>query len=212
LNAILGFTQLLHEDAGPQLSLASQQYIDRLRSGGERLLRLTNDLLELSRWEMGGQTLDFETISVKVFFEETLADFRPAAAQADIEFSWEAEDGLELCADRLRLGQVLSNLVANAMKFTPAGGSVWVTAKGEGDQVCLAVADNGPGIAPEVCEHIFEEFYQIQGAGRAKYAGSGLGLPIARKLVEAHGGSLTVESQPGHGSCFRVYLRRASNS
>ncbi|MDX2268180.1 MAG: PAS domain-containing sensor histidine kinase [Bryobacter sp.] len=212
LNAILGFGQLLAEHDGAALSLVGQQYLDRIRSGGERLLRLTNDLLELSRWEMGGQTLDLERFPLDAFLDETLADFRPAAEAQELRFAWRCPGGLELQADRLRLGQVLANLVANAMKFTPRGGKVSVEANEEEAEICLRVSDTGPGISGEALDNIFEEFYQIQGAGRAKNAGTGLGLPIARKLVEAHGGRLEVQSTLGQGSCFQVYLRRAANS
>jgi protein-histidine pros-kinase len=212
LNAILGFSQLLAEDSAGRLSPASSRYLERIRAGGERLLRLTNDLLELSRWEMGSQSLNLEVFDAEPFLEELLTDFRPEAARQDMEFEWEAEKGLALEADRLRIGQVMTNLVANALKFTPKGGRVKVEARAADGGVCLAVSDDGPGIAPEAQSHIFEEFFQIQGAGRAASPGTGLGLPIAKKLVEAHGGRLTLESELGRGSCFRVYLRRAANS
>lgn len=212
LNGILGFGQLLAEDSAGKLSPTSERYLERIRSGGERLLRLTNDLLELSRWEMGAQTLNFEVFAVGPFLDEVLADFRPEAAAQEVQFSWQAAEGLTVCADRLRLGQVLVNLVANALKYTPRGGKVSVLAGADQEEVTFAVRDNGPGIAPEVQAQIFEEFFQIQGAGRAKNPGTGLGLPIARRLVEAHEGRLTLESEAGHGACFRVYLRRSMNS
>ncbi len=212
LNAILGFGQLLSEETAGQLSPSAARYLERVRAGGERLLRLTNDLLELSRWEMGSQTLNLEVFDAEPFLDEVLADFRPEAARHDMDFDWKAEHGLTIEADRLRMGQVVMNLVANALKFTPKGGRVKVEATSADGGVCLAVTDDGPGIPPESRAHIFEEFFQIQGAGRAANAGTGLGLPIAKKLVEAHGGQLTLESELGRGSCFRVYLRRAANS
>lgn len=212
LNAILGFGQLLAEDSQGKLSATSERYLERIRSGGDRLLRLTNDLLELSRWEMGAQSLNLEVFAVAPFLDEVLADFKPEAAAYEVTFSWSATPELEVCADRLRLGQVLVNLVANALKYAPRGGKVSVQASFDDDDVLFAVRDNGPGIAPEVQAQIFEEFFQIQGAGRAKNVGTGLGLPIARRLVEAHEGRLTLESELGHGACFRVYLRRAMNS
>jgi PAS domain S-box-containing protein len=212
LNAILGFGQLLAEDSAGKLGVAGERYLERMRSGGERLLRLTNDLLELSRWEMGAQSLHWEVFPVAPFLEEILADFRPEAAAHEIEFRWHAPPELEVCADRLRLGQILVNLVANALKYAPRGGKVSVEAGLEAEEVSFAVRDNGPGIAPEAQANIFEEFFQIQGAGRAKNVGTGLGLPIARRLVEAHEGRLTLESELGQGACFRVYLRRSTNS
>jgi protein-histidine pros-kinase len=212
LNGILGFGQLLAEDSAGKLGPTSERYLERIRSGGERLLRLTNDLLELSRWEMGAQTLNLEVFAVGAFLDEVLADFRPEAAAQEVQFSWHAEEGLTVCADRLRLGQVMVNLVANALKYTPRGGTVSVEASLEEEEVLFAVRDNGPGIAAEVQAQIFEEFFQIQGAGRSKNAGSGLGLPIAKRLVQAHEGRLTLESEAGHGACFRVYLRRSMNS
>lgn len=212
LNAILGFGQLLAEDSAGNLSVSSERYLERIRSGGERLLRLTNDLLELSRWEMGTQTLNVEHFAAQPFLDEVLADFRPQAEAQEVEFSWGAAANLEIPADRLRLGQVLVNLVANALKYSPRGGKVSVEARPEGEEILIAVRDNGPGIPTEVQEQIFEEFFQIQGAGRSKTVGTGLGLPIARRLVEAHQGRLTLESAPGHGACFRVYLRRSMNS
>jgi signal transduction histidine kinase len=144
--------------------------------------------------------------------DEVLSDFKPEAAAQDVQFSWQSAQDLEVCADRLRLGQVLVNLVANALKYTPRGGKVGVQAGLEEEGVVFAVRDNGPGIAPDVQAQIFEEFFQIQGAGRSKNPGTGLGLPIARRLVEAHEGRLTLESELGHGACFRVYLRRSMNS
>ncbi len=212
LNSILGFGQLLAEEGAGQFSPAAERYLERIRAGGERLLRLTNDLLELSRWEMGAHSLDIELFDARAFLDEILSDFLPTAAEKRVTLAWHAAEGLSISADRLRIGQVLTNLVANAIRFTQAAGRVDVTALTAPGGCAIEVADNGPGIPVETRRRIFEEFFQIQGAGRAKNTGSGLGLPIAKRLVEAHGGTLTLDSELGLGSRFRIYLRRAANS
>jgi signal transduction histidine kinase len=141
-------------------------------------------------------------------FETVHSTLRPLAAKKGIEFHVEPADGIApFPMDPSRIKQVLVNLVGNAIKFTPDRGRVWVRATAENGTVEIEVGDTGPGIAPEDHERIFREFQQAQTArGAGKPEGTGLGLTLARRFVELHGGRLWVESQVGQGSRFRFTL------
>ncbi|MGZ4277013.1 MAG: sensor histidine kinase [Solirubrobacteraceae bacterium] len=139
---------------------------------------------------------------------EAVEAARPRAADAGVELSLRAPDALPLAgADGDRLGQMLDNLIVNALKFTPPGGSVAVTVGGERD-VELSVADTGVGIDPADQERLFERFYRAEGATERGVAGVGLGLTIVRAIVQGHGGEITLQSTPGEGTTFDVRLPR----
>src|SRR5262249_19806120 len=134
---------------------------------------------------------------------------RPAAQQCHIDLSAEAPQDYRVRADYGRLLQVIGNLLTNAVKFTPAGGRVVLSAKPVAGEIVFAVSDNGPGIAPEVAGHLFERFWQARDVDRR---GIGLGLAISKGIVEAHGGQIWVESKPGAGSIFSFSIPARSSS
>ncbi len=173
-----------------------------------RLQKLLGDLSHLHEQAMGVLELDYEEIDLLTWLPQTLAPWGQAARQKRLH--WEV--GLPptltpIQADPLRLGQVLGNLVSNAIKFTPAGGTVTVLAGEEGSETWLRVRDTGPGIPAEQQQKMFEPFVR-GGQGRRFPQGMGLGLSIARELVEAHGGRLTLESAAGLGATFTIWLRK----
>jgi signal transduction histidine kinase/DNA-binding response OmpR family regulator len=203
LSAILGFSELMraeprHDDG----RLVPDEWIEHIHSGGQHLLALINDVLDLAKVEAGRLELDREPFDLRGLVTETVAGLRPLAERKHITISSRGKVE-RLIADRGRVRQVLYNLLSNAIKFTPDGGSITVEAVAVDEVVRLSVSDTGSGIAPEDQELIFEEFRQVGGMGE-RQAGTGLGLALARRLVEAHGGQVELESTLGEGSRFTV--------
>jgi two-component system OmpR family sensor kinase/two-component system sensor histidine kinase BaeS len=178
------------------------------------LARLVNDLQTLSLAEAGKLQLHFEDVSVVDLIEDTLTSFSGLAAESGIALKSQvvsqAQD-LVFPADADRLGQVLDNLVSNAMRFTPRGGIITLGAEKIAAGVRLMVEDSGAGIAAADLPFIFDRFWKAEHArSRHEGTGSGLGLAIARQLVQAHGGSISVESEPGKGTKFTIDLPDSS--
>ena len=166
------------------------------------LARLIDDLRTLSLSEVGVLRLHREPTNLGRLIEEVVAGHRAAADEGGVTVSVESDGELRLLEiDSSRIRQVVGNLVANALRFTPAGGRVVVASGPDGAGAWVRVRDTGDGIEPESLEHVFDRFYRSPGS-----AGSGLGLPIARNLVEAHGGSIRIESPPGGGTEVRFTL------
>lgn len=161
--------------------------------------RIVEDLLDVARLDAGRLVLDRGRHAAAAILAETVESLQPLAADAGVELLGDGRAGGEVLADRRRILQVLTNLVANAVKFTPAGGRVVVAAAPEGADVRFAVADTGAGIPEPERGELFRPFWQ---AARCDHRGAGLGLAICRALVEAHGGRIWVESAPGGGSVF----------
>ena len=175
------------------------------------LARLVADLQTLSLAEAGQLPLHPTRFAMADLLADVTASFAPHAAAQQIELVWEDNSrGALLQADYDRLDQVLSNLVSNALRHTPAGGSIDLQATTEDDQVRITVRDTGSGIPAEDLPHVFDRFWKGDRARRRDGSGSGLGLAIARQLVRAHGGSIEVASPPGRGAVFTVQLPRAS--
>lgn len=188
-----------------------EQYLSVASAETKRLSTLVNELLELARADRSELAMTIRPIDVVPIARKVALAIAPIARQ-ERQVTVVTPDGASATlaiADADRLAQVLSNLVRNAVNHTPAGGAVQVHAEADGDDVIIAVNDTGSGIAPDELERIFERFYRTD-AGRSRDAGGfGLGLSIARELVEAMGGTLTATSELGVGSTFRVRLRRA---
>lgn len=175
-----------------------------IRRSIESMTRLISDLLDVGAMEGGRFAVELQPVSIGPLLEEACRTFAAKAAQKDLRFDSSIPPELpEIEADRHRLRQVLSNLVGNALKFTPAGGAITVRAAADGGEVIVAVEDTGPGIAASDLPHIFDWFWH---ASRRHRGGSGLGLAIAKGIVEAHGGRINVESSPGSGSTFGFAL------
>ena len=221
MNAIIGFSEILLD---PSLQVDEEerlQFLTDILGSGKHLLNLINEVLDLSKVEAGRMELNIVPADLGEVLEAVQSTMRPLAAKKAIAFRVESGDRISpFPMDAARVKQILLNLVGNAIKFTPDGGSVRVTAHrvdssgpvdklttrpidGDGDYVEIAVADTGPGIPPEEHERIFLEFQQVQTSRMAgKPEGTGLGLALAKRFVEMHGGKLWLESEVGKGSRF----------
>ncbi len=212
LNAIIGFAELLHDEEVGPLEAQQKEFLGDVLRSGRHLLQLINDVLDLSKVEAG--KLDFRPERVKPgkLVSEVLAILRTTAATRRVRVQARVDPALgELIVDPGRLKQVLYNYLSNALKFTPERGnvSVRVTADGEHD-FRLEVEDTGRGIAPEDLSRLFVEFQQIHDGSDKRYGGTGLGLALTKRLVEAQGGSVGVRSTLGQGSTFHAVLPRRS--
>jgi signal transduction histidine kinase len=173
----------------------------------ERLGRLVDQLLELSRLESGDLPLHREQVRLRPLIARVLSEIEVTRADRDVELEQEVSEDLPpVFADAERVHQVLFNLLDNAVRFTPSGGQVRVTASRQNGTVDVAVQDTGPGIAPEHLPRVFERFYRVDTARSRDEGGTGIGLAIARSVVEAHGGRIWAESEPGRGSRFTFEL------
>jgi signal transduction histidine kinase/DNA-binding response OmpR family regulator/HAMP domain-containing protein len=210
LNAILGFTQLLHDGEVGSLTDQQRDFLANVLTSSRHLLRLINDVLDLAKVESG--KLDFrpESIDLAQVFGEVVAILRTTAAEKRVRVEIAADPSIgRVVLDPARLKQVLYNYLSNALKFTPAGGLVTVRALPEGaDFFRLEVQDTGAGIRPEELSRLFVEFQQLDAGAAKKHAGTGLGLALTKRIVEAQGGKVGVRSTPGAGSVFHAVLPR----
>ena len=208
LTAIKGAVDLvLREVTGP-LTEKQIHYLTRVRSNTQHLAGLINDLLDLSKIESGKIEVKSSRISLAGLVHEVVETLRPVAAEKQIALEATiSAPSILVWADREKITQVMMNLIGNAIKFTPAHGKVTISASRNGTKnVRVSVTDTGPGIAPDEKRKIFDKFYQIAQAGEVKPKGTGLGLAICKALVELHGGTIWVESEPSGGSVFYFTL------
>jgi signal transduction histidine kinase/DNA-binding response OmpR family regulator len=205
LNAVLGFSDLLADKRCGELNERQQRYVSHINTGGRHLLKLISDILDLSKIEAGRLELCFEHLSVAKIFGEVISALGPLVRKKTQTLSSDADRSLAVHADATRFKQVLLNLVGNAIKFTPERGSIEITAQRVGNEIQVKVHDNGPGIPLEEQKRIFDAFYRLRKSGEG-VEGTGLGLAITESLVKLQGGSLGLESEPGHGSCFYFSL------
>ncbi|MDQ3097531.1 MAG: GAF domain-containing sensor histidine kinase [Chloroflexota bacterium] len=194
LSSVLMTTHLLRDN----VDVKARRHGALIERNADRMLRLVNDLLDLASIEAGQLAVTRRTESVESVLEDALNVLRPIAAEREIDLIARPASG-EVACDRGRVQQVLSNLIGNAIKFTPEGGNVTLTARQDGPRVRFEVADTGPGIAPADRARLFDRFWQ---SDRGDRRGIGLGLSIAKGLVEAHGGQIGVDSKVGAGSTF----------
>jgi len=175
----------------------------------ERLGRLVDHLLDLSRLESGEVPMYMEVISLEPIVARVLSEISVGRAVTDVTLRNDVAPVLAATADAERIHQVLYNLVDNAVRFTPPGGTVTVTGTRREDRVAIEVSDSGVGIAPEHLPRLFERFYRADASRSREGGGTGIGLAIARSIVESHGGRITATSEPGHGSAFTFDLPAA---
>ena len=210
MTAIKGYIDNMLDGIAGTLNEKQDRYLTRVKSNADRLTRLINDLLDLSRIDRGRTDLlqvHIETVPVREVILEAVEGMRPMAESAGLTLRFEGEE-VSVRADRDRLVQLVTNLVGNGVKFTPAGGEISVTVKSDGSgYVQTAVRDTGKGIAAEDLDQIFDRFYQVRGEGSR--GGTGLGLPITKELVELQDGQIWVESEVGVGSIFTFTLPEA---
>jgi len=203
LNAIIGFADVLREELAGPLNDEQKRCVRDILESGRQLLNLINDILDLSKVDAGRMTLDIETVELSAVFEEVQTIIQGMAVRKNLSLAFrEQPPGITLRVDRLKLLQILYNLLSNAVKFTPKGGSIRAEAQWRETDTCFRVIDTGVGIPADKLDVIFEEFRQVDSRLSREYGGTGLGLALTRKLVELHGGKLTVESQVNQGSTF----------
>jgi signal transduction histidine kinase/DNA-binding response OmpR family regulator len=205
LNAVLGFSDLLADERYGPLNDRQQRYVTHIHTGGKHLLKLISDILDLSKIEAGRMELTREHVTVASAFAEVISGLHPLAEKKSQALLQKVERNLHVYADAMRFKQILMNLVANAIKFTPEDGRIELIARRVEDQVRMEVRDNGPGIPPDQQQRIFEAFVRLTQTGSAT-EGTGLGLAITSRLVELHGSKLGIESQPGEGTSFYFSL------
>ena len=203
LNSILGFAQLLEMQASGALTGKQKEYVHWIREGGEHLMDMVNDVLDLSKVEAGRVELEKASVDVAALISRVITITRSLTAKKHLhlETAVGPEVGV-ISADEVRLKQVLYNLLSNAIKFTPDGKRIGVEAARDEENVAITVWDEGVGIPPAIQARIFEPYAQAPKSGE----GTGLGLAIVRRLVELHGGSVLLESSPGSGSRFTVRI------
>ncbi len=205
LNAILGFAHVLESEVDGPLSDDARESLEIIRTSGEHLRQLIDDILELSALETGTLQLSRSPVDVHQVAEEVVREASATVADKPLTLELEGTDGLYAFADKRRVRQILTNLVSNATKFTMRG-SVTVHVDARGSFVVLTVKDTGPGIPREQTTAIFEEYRQLGDA--PSRGGTGLGLAITKRLVLMHGGTVDVTSEMGRGSTFTVTLPR----
>jgi len=239
LNSIIGFSELLEDGVAGPIADNQKELANDISTSGKHLLSLINDILDLSKVEAGKMELELGEFNLEELIDGSLVMFKEKAMKHNIKIAAEVEEGIgDIIADERKIKQVLYNLLSNAMKFTPDGGSVAVNARPlsssesgavsseqeriyselrtlnpelHGNFVEISVADTGIGISPEDQEKLFQPFQQIDSALSRKYSGTGLGLNLCRKFIELHGGRIWIESEVGKGSKFTFIVPAQGN-
>ncbi len=207
LNAVIGFSDVLLQRMFGELNEQQADYLEDIRSSGTHLLTLINDILDLSKIEAGRMELEAAPFSLVAALDNAVTLVRERAQSHGIKLKLEVTPPLDtIVADERKVKQVVVNLLANAVKFTPDGGTIHLRADGENGQIRLRIQDTGIGIAAEDQARIFEEFQQASHQGERSREGTGLGLSLSKRMVELHGGTISVDSAPGKGSTFTVAL------
>jgi signal transduction histidine kinase len=206
MTSIIGYLELIREgEAGP-LTAEQRTYLDVVSRSSDRLVELVDELLLVAEAGRGKLTLDLVELESAALVADAVLAARPSADARDIVLRAEPTDAGPVRGDAKRLGQMLDNLVSNAIKFTPAGGCVVVrTARIDG-RVLFEVSDDGEGIPPEERERLFDAFFRSRSATKQAVPGTGLGLTITKAIVDAHGGTIELTGAPGDGTTVRVLL------
>ena len=188
------------------MTAEQRQFLGVVERNANRLLELVGDLLFLAQIESGKLSLEVGAVDLATVAAESVETARPLAEEKGITLTLATSPLPLLAGDRVRLGQLLDNLVSNAIKFTPEGGRVDVRASSFRGNAILEVRDTGMGIPAEEQEHVFERFFRTTGATEQAIQGTGLGLAISKGIVHAHGGNITLASSEGEGATFRVSI------
>ncbi|MCO5978362.1 sensor histidine kinase [Ideonella oryzae] len=210
LNSIIGFSDVLREEMFGPLNERQREYAHDIHASGEHLLSLINDVLDLSKIEAGHMELNLSTLEVTDLVQHTAAMMRERCTRGELTLKLMLDETPDTwVADARRVKQILLNLLGNAVKFTPQGGTISIRAgTNDSEGLWLEVCDTGVGIAPEHQAMVFEEFRQVGDDILRKSEGTGLGLPLVRRLVRLHGGDVTLRSVVGEGTTFRFNLPR----
>jgi PAS domain S-box-containing protein len=211
LNGIIGFAEIMHDGRVGPISDEHKEYLGDILTSARHLLQLINDVLDLSKVEAGKMEFIPQTINLQLVVEEVCEIVRTLAASKRIKISSEIDPALSaIDADPRSVKQILYNYLSNALKFTPEGGTITIRGKIEdAERFRIEVEDNGIGISAGDTDRLFVEFQQLDSSAGKRYAGTGLGLALTRKIVEAQGGSVGVNSTAGKGSIFYAILPRA---
>ncbi len=225
LTSIIGYSDMLATGIAGELNGEQQEFVETIRSKGDHLLALITSLLDLNKLEQGSMRLHREVMDAAALVTDLKKTMTPSAAKKSVGIEMKIEPGLPpLHVDPVRIRQVLFNITENALKFSPPGSAIQLVARhaeiaGGADDglgavllamptraVEIGIIDAGIGIPKEEQEKIFDAFYQVDGGSTREHGGTGLGLSIVKRIVEAHGGTVRVESEPGHGAAFWVAL------
>ncbi|MEJ2176122.1 MAG: GAF domain-containing protein, partial [bacterium] len=207
LNAIIGFSEVLQEKMFGELTEKQDEYVTDILGSGRHLLSLINDILDLSKIEAGRMELELADFPLAPAMDNALSLVKERAQRHGLALTCEIDPAIDqIHADERKFKQVLLNLLSNAVKFTPEGGSVSVRARKNGAWLEIAVSDTGAGIAPEDQAAVFEEFKQVGNDHARRAEGTGLGLPLTKRIVELHGGEMRLKSELGKGSTFSFTL------
>ncbi|MBF0556957.1 MAG: hypothetical protein HQK96_20775 [Nitrospirae bacterium] len=211
LNAIIGFSEMLNIGIAGELQPDQKEYINDIFDSGHMLLSLISDILDLSKIEADKHDLKFVDVDVRTVIERIINLFKEKTLKRNLSLSTIIHDDVHtVYADERRLGQVISNLLSNAVKFTPNGGAITVGAviiNTNGRQLAeIYVKDTGPGVRAEDLSKLFTEFQQLDTTEELQHMGTGLGLALSKKLIEAQGGTIRVESQWMKGAEFRFTI------
>jgi PAS domain S-box-containing protein len=205
LASILGYMELVL-NGGSDLDEETRRFLEVVERNAKRQLRLVGDLLFVAKADAGKFSVQLETVSLRELLSACVEAARPKAEEREIELVLEAEPVSKCAGDPDRLAQLFDNLLSNALKYTPPNGRVSVRLRRYGDRAIVEVEDSGIGIAPQEQERLFERFFRASGAVERVIPGVGVGLTIARAIVEAHGGDIAVTSREGAGTTFTVTL------
>jgi signal transduction histidine kinase len=196
---------LLEGLAGP-LQEKQQEFLDRGVKKIDQLLELITELLDIAKIEAGKHVLHRVPMDVEALLQETVSLMEPRAQEQGVTLSCDCKDVQPIQADPKGIGEVLNNLITNAVNYSPGGGRVEVTVHRRGDNLEIRISDTGVGIPPEELPKIWDKFYRVKHPETRQVMGTGLGLAITRGIVEAHQGTIDVDSAPGRGTTFRILL------
>jgi len=207
LNAIAGYGEILAIGAAGRLNAQQLEAVTRIRSNQEHLLALIDDVLSFARIEAGQTRIDLQSVHLCDIVASVESLLRPQLTRKSLKLSSKpCSPSLVVSADPVKLRQILVNILANSIKFTPTGGTIEMTAERSDDRAVVCIADSGIGIAREMIDRVFEPFFQVHTGTTREYTGAGLGLAIARDFAHAMGGDIAIASEPGQGCRVTVSL------
>jgi signal transduction histidine kinase len=211
LNTVLGYARMLRREDRRMSADMRERALDALERNADTLTRMINDVLDTSRIVTGKLRLSLDACPVDMVISDAVRTIEPAAEAKQISLAASVEPGLTVLCDRDRMQQVIWNLLSNAIKFTPSGGAVSVRAMRRRSEIAISISDTGIGIAPEHLPFVFQRFWQAHTGASREFGGLGLGLALARHIVELHGGSMSAESAgEGEGTVFTIVLPTAA--
>ena len=206
LNAVLGLASILEVSTGDRLDEQQRRFVAEIQNAGRHLLALVEDVLEYSRASVSDVKLRRETVDLGEIAHEAMSFLRMSAAERGLVLQADTGPALTMTGDRTRLRQVFINLLHNAVKFTPKGGTIALTARREGDRLLVAVRDEGPGVPPDLIERVFDPFFQADAGESRSHGGVGLGLALCRQFVSWHRGEIRFRNAPEGGALVEIAL------